>query len=79
MKANVGGIDRTVRIVAGLVLIGLAATGTVAGGAGWVPFRWRPACLAGVRRTRSSVSTPARPDSGRVGHSKKRRDGCRAS
>ena len=35
MKANVGGIDRTVRIVAGLVLIGLAATGTV-GWWGWL-------------------------------------------
>ena len=31
MKKNVGGIDRTLRIVLGLVLIGLAATGTV----GW--------------------------------------------
>lgn len=29
MKANVGGIDRILRIVLGLVLIGLAATGTV--------------------------------------------------
>lgn len=29
MKANVGGIDRLLRIVAGLVLIALAATGTV--------------------------------------------------
>jgi hypothetical protein len=29
MKANVGSIDRGLRIVAGLVLIGLAATGTV--------------------------------------------------
>ncbi|MEY4643691.1 MAG: hypothetical protein RLZZ596_522 [Pseudomonadota bacterium] len=29
MKANVGGIDRKIRIVAGLVLVGLAATGTV--------------------------------------------------
>ena len=29
MKKNVGGIDRTLRIVLGLVLIGLAATGTV--------------------------------------------------
>lgn len=35
MKANVGGIDRTVRIVAGLVLVGLAATGTV-GWWGWL-------------------------------------------
>ena len=29
MKINEGGIDRIVRIVAGLVLIGLAYTGTV--------------------------------------------------
>jgi len=29
MKANVGGIDRILRIVAGLVLIALAAIGTV--------------------------------------------------
>jgi hypothetical protein len=31
MKKNVGGIDRTLRIVLGLVLIGLAASGAV----GW--------------------------------------------
>lgn len=35
MKTNEGGIDRIVRIVAGLVLIGLAATGTV-GVWGWL-------------------------------------------
>lgn len=35
MKLNVGGLDRTLRIVAGLVLIGLAATGTV-GAWGWI-------------------------------------------
>ncbi len=35
MKSNVGGIDRIVRIAAGLVLIGLAATGTV-GMWGWL-------------------------------------------
>lgn len=35
MKANVGGIDRILRIVAGLVLIGLAATGTI-GVWGWL-------------------------------------------
>ena len=29
MKFNVGGIDRILRIVVGLILIGLAATGTV--------------------------------------------------
>jgi hypothetical protein len=35
MKANVGGIDRILRITIGLVLIGLAATGTV-GWWGWL-------------------------------------------
>ena len=50
MKANVGGIDRVLRIVVGLVLIALAATGTV-GVWGWVGvaplltglLRWCPA------------------------------------
>ncbi len=35
MKINVGGIDRVLRIVAGLALIALAATGTV-GVWGWI-------------------------------------------
>jgi hypothetical protein len=35
MTRNVGSLDRTVRIVGGLVLIGLAATGTV-GWWGWL-------------------------------------------
>lgn len=35
MKANVGGFDRIARIVAGLVLIALAATGTI-GAWGWI-------------------------------------------
>jgi len=35
MKSNVGGIDRGVRIVAGVVLIGLTVTGTV-GVWGWL-------------------------------------------
>jgi len=35
MKLNVGGFDRIARIVLGLVLIGLAATGTV-GAWGWI-------------------------------------------
>ena len=35
MQQNVGGVDRTVRIVLGLVLIGLAATGAV-GWWGWL-------------------------------------------
>ena len=35
MTKNVGGMDRGIRIVVGLVLIGLAATGTV-GWWGWL-------------------------------------------
>ena len=35
MKINVGGLDRKARIAAGLVLIALAATGTV-GAWGWL-------------------------------------------
>ncbi|MBI2308960.1 MAG: DUF2892 domain-containing protein [Rhodocyclales bacterium] len=35
MKANVGGFDKIARILAGIVLIGLAATGTV-GVWGWL-------------------------------------------
>ena len=35
MKLNVGGIDRILRIVVGLVLVALAATGTV-GLWGWI-------------------------------------------
>ena len=35
MKLNVGGLDRVLRIVAGVTLVGLAATGTV-GAWGWI-------------------------------------------
>lgn len=35
MKANVGGIDKILRVIVGLVLIGLAATGMV-GVWGWI-------------------------------------------
>jgi hypothetical protein len=35
MKANMGGIDRTVRILAGVALISLAAAGVV-GAWGWI-------------------------------------------
>ncbi len=35
MKANVGGLDRILRIVVGIVLIALAVTGTV-GPWGWI-------------------------------------------
>lgn len=50
MKCNVGTMDRAIRIIAGLVLIGLAATGTISmwGWIGIVPvftgaFRFCPA------------------------------------
>jgi len=57
MQINVGGIDRILRIVVGLVLIALAATGTVGwwGYIGIVPvltgvFRFCPAyALLGLR------------------------------
>ena len=52
MKANVGGIDRILRIVVGLVLVALAVTGTVGawGYIGIVPiltgfFRFCPAYM----------------------------------
>jgi hypothetical protein len=52
MSCNVGGIDRILRIVVGLVLCGLAATGTVGlwGWLGVVPLAtgalgWCPAYL----------------------------------
>ncbi len=50
MKVNVGGIDRILRIVLGIVLIALAAMGTIGawGYIGLLPlatglFRWCPA------------------------------------
>ena len=46
MKFNVGGIDRILRIVVGLVLIGLAATGTV----GWWGFIGIVPLLTGIFR-----------------------------
>ena len=52
MQANVGTIDRTLRIAAGIALIGLAATGTIGiwGWIGIVPlttgvFRFCPAYM----------------------------------
>lgn len=35
MKANVGGIDKILRIIIGIVLIGLSALGTI-GAWGWI-------------------------------------------
>lgn len=61
MSKNVGGIDRVLRIVVGLVLIGLAVTGTVGwwGYIGVVPLLtgvigWCPAYLPlGIKTCRS--------------------------
>ena len=50
MKANVGGIDRILRIVVGLLLIVLALTGTI-GAWGWigvVPLLTGVACFCPV-------------------------------
>lgn len=47
MKTNVGTIDRTLRILAGLVLIALAATGTV----GWWGWLGVVPLLTGIFRT----------------------------
>lgn len=62
MTKNVGGIDRILRIVAGLALIALAATGTVGvwGYVGVVPLLtgaigWCPAYLPlGIKTCRSA-------------------------
>jgi hypothetical protein len=62
MSKNVGGIDRILRIVAGIVLLGLAATGTVGmwGFIGIVPLAtgligWCPAYMPfGIKTCRSS-------------------------
>ena len=47
MKTNVGTIDRSLRILVGLVLMGLAATGTV----GWWGWLGAIPLLTGVFRT----------------------------
>ena len=62
MKCNVGTMDRAIRIIAGLVLIGLAATGTIGmwGWIGIVPvltgvFRFCPAYpLLGINTNKKS-------------------------
>ena len=61
MKANVGGIDRWVRIIAGVTLVALAATGTIGvwGYIGIVPIA--TASSAGAPPTFRSASAPARP------------------
>ena len=47
MKTNVGTIDRSLRVLVGLVLMGLAATGTV----GWWGWLGAIPLLTGVFRT----------------------------
>ena len=62
MKCNVGTMDRAIRIIAGLVLIGLAATNTIGmwGWIGIVPvltgvFRFCPAYpLLGINTNKKS-------------------------
>ena len=57
MTKNVGGIDRLLRAVIGLTLIGLAATGTV----GWWGWAWchsSPQPCAGARLIHCSAGTP---------------------
>jgi hypothetical protein len=62
MKCNVGNMDRAIRIIAGLVLIGLAATNTIGvwGWIGIVPvltgvFRFCPAyLLLGINTNKKS-------------------------
>lgn len=63
MNLNIGGIERVVRIIAGLVLIGLAASGTVGwwgwlglvplatGAIGWCP----PYALLGINTRKSKA------------------------
>jgi hypothetical protein len=62
MLKNVGTLDRTLRIGAGLVLIGLSATGTI-GTWGWIGivplatglFSWCPAyTLLGIKTCKST-------------------------
>lgn len=68
MKLNVGGIDRILRIIVGLVLIALAATGTVGwwGYIGIVPlvtglFRFCPAYVLLGMNTCPIKQQPPKP------------------
>ncbi|MBS0314721.1 MAG: DUF2892 domain-containing protein [Burkholderiales bacterium] len=68
MNKNVGGIDRALRIIVGLVLIALAATGTVGwwgwlgvvplatGLIGWCP----PYAIFGIKTCKMRDQPPAR-------------------
>jgi hypothetical protein len=65
MQANVGTVDRIIRIVVGLVLIGLAATGRI-GAWGWIGI---VPLLTGIVRVCPAysilgVKTCAAPESG---------------
>ncbi len=68
MKANVGNIDRALRIAAGLLLIGLAATGVIGlwGWIGIVPIltgttRFCPAYLPLGISTCKTAAAPEEP------------------
>jgi hypothetical protein len=68
MQANVGTIDRTLRIVAGIALIALAVTGTI-GAWGWIGivplatgvFRFCPAYMPFGLSTCSTKPGSAKP------------------
>ena len=59
MKKNVGKIDRSIRVIAGLALLGVAATGKIWGLVGIVPLLtgiigWCPPYqLLGINKTKS--------------------------
>ena len=59
MKKNVGNIDRSIRIIAGLALLGVAATGKIWGLVGIVPLLtgiigWCPPYqLLGINKAKS--------------------------
>ena len=60
MKVNVGGIDRILRILVGVVLVVLAATGQVGWWGGWACCHWPRACSGFAPRTRCWASIPVR-------------------
>ena len=60
MKTNEGTLDRTVRVIAGVVLIGLAATGTIGmwGYIGVVPLLTGSLACAPCTRYWASIAVP---------------------
>lgn len=54
MKTHVGGLDRIVRILAGIVLLAWTLMGAIGAGAGLAWCRWQPACSESARCTPSS-------------------------